>query len=383
VGDNVLVIADGGVFYPGVGGTSCAAPLWGALTALVNQQSASLGRSSVGFINPTLYALSRGQYYNGVFNDITNGNNTWSASTNFYFAVTNYDLCTGLGTPKAAALIAALTSITNVPASLAGLIPAPAQPWGTTLSVMSGSNPNGYWLLYDRNQSQSYGGTNYNGWMVNLTTADPVGYTADNQLTVNTTVNSQFLGDVTNVTFTPGSTWQMTLAETNYGPSISSNVFVLDTLPGAPGVTVISSNATAGSITAFGGNLVWNLGNLPVNAGGTLNLNLRANAAGLYTNSATVNASTLDPNSDDDSITVIASVAVTTAPAIQPRFTAAGGAGGFQLSVLNDANSTVIIQASSNLVTWVPVFTNMAPFTFTNFDSTNYQKRFYRALISQ
>jgi len=31
----------------------------------------------------------------------------------------------------------------------------------------------------------------------------------------------------------------------------------------------------------------------------------------------------------------------------------------------------------------LPVYTNIIPFTFTNFDSTNFQKRFYRALVGQ
>ena len=57
-----------------------------------------------------------------------------------------------------------------------------------------------------------------------------------------------------------------------------------------------------------------------------------------------------------------------------------GGTGGFQLSVTNAPGQSVIIQASTNLVSWIPVYTNTEPFTFTNFDSTNYPFRFYRAV---
>jgi hypothetical protein len=382
-GDNVLVIADGGVYYPGTGGTSCAAPLWAAFTALVNQQAAAVGHAPVGFINPALYALARSPFYTNVFNDVTTGNNTWSASPNAFYAVTNYDLCTGLGSPQGTNLINALTSVTNVQLSVAGLIPAPKQPWGGTLGVMAGANPNGLWLLYLQDDTlNGYSGTNYNGWAVNLTTANPVGFAADNQVYVNTTINSQPYGNATNVSATPGSLWNMTLAVTNYGPSISSNAFVADTLPMSPGVTLLSSNFSFGSVTSFGGNLIWNLGNLPVNAGGTLTLNLQANSAGVYTNSASVSAATTDPNPDDDSIMVIATVGYPSAPTISPLLVH-GRNGGIQLSVTNDAGATVIIQASTNLVTWLPIATNLAPFTFTNFDNTNFQSRFYRALISQ
>ena len=389
-GDNVFVIADGGAYYPGTGGTSCAAPLWAAFTALVNQQAASVGRAPVGFINPALYALANGAGYNQLFNDVTTGNNTWSASPNAFFATTNYDLCTGLGSPHGTNLIMALASATGVPLSPSGLIPAPKQPWGASLGVMNGSNPNGLWLLYLEDDAMNgFAGTNMNGWAVNLTTANPVGFPADNQIYVNSTVNGQALGGATNLAMTPGSSWRMVLALTNYGPSVSSNVYVADTLPGAPAVTLVSASTTLGSLTNFGGNLIWKVaGNLPVNAGGALTLNLLVNAAGAYTNSATVSASTLDPNPDDDTITVNATAAVTAPPVLSPVFVRGPG-GGFQLSVTNDAGSTVVIQASTNLATasvpssWVPVYTNVSPFTFTNLDNTSFPNRFYRAVISQ
>jgi uncharacterized repeat protein (TIGR01451 family) len=383
VGDNVLVIADGGVEYD-EGGTSCAAPLWGGFTALINQQGASVGHAPVGFINPTLYALAKSPYYNSVFNDVTTGSNTWSASPNLFIAVTNYDLCTGLGSPGGTNLINALTSVTNVPPVLAGLIPAPLQQWGNNLTVMDGGNPNGFWLLYMRDEKQNgYFGTNYNGWFVTLTTADPVGLNGDNQLFVNTTINSQPYGNATNVNAVPGASWHTTLAVTNYGPSVSSNVFVSDSLPVAPGVTLVSSNTTLGVITNFGGTLIWTVGNLAVNSGGTMNLNFQINNTGIYTNAANVGAQTTDPNPDDDSIIVYANVAVSTPPILSPHLATGAGNHGFQLTITNDAGANIIIQASTNLFNWVPVCTNLSPFTFTNFDTTNYQMRFYRAVVQQ
>ena len=79
-------------------GTSCAAPLWAGFMALVNQQSSGMNLPSAGFINPAIYALANTTNYSACFNDITNGNNTWPGSTNYY-AVPGYDLCTGLGSP--------------------------------------------------------------------------------------------------------------------------------------------------------------------------------------------------------------------------------------------------------------------------------------------
>jgi tripeptidyl-peptidase I len=50
-------------------GTSCAAPTISALLALINGERIKQGKSSVGFVNPTLYAHPE------VLNDVTEGQN--------------------------------------------------------------------------------------------------------------------------------------------------------------------------------------------------------------------------------------------------------------------------------------------------------------------
>ncbi|HEY1662150.1 MAG TPA: immunoglobulin domain-containing protein [Verrucomicrobiae bacterium] len=86
-------------------GTSCAAPLWAAFTALINQQSAASGHSSVGFLNPALYAIGAGTNYAACFHDITTGSNIGTNTPGFYNATNGYDLCTGWGTPTGTNLI--------------------------------------------------------------------------------------------------------------------------------------------------------------------------------------------------------------------------------------------------------------------------------------
>jgi subtilase family serine protease len=49
------------------GGTSFAAPMWAGYFALVNQQLAATGGSTVGFIIPTIYALGVSSSYGGTF----------------------------------------------------------------------------------------------------------------------------------------------------------------------------------------------------------------------------------------------------------------------------------------------------------------------------
>ena len=145
-GDDTLVIADGGVEFTGVGGTSIAAPLWGGFIALVNQQATNNNHSSVGFINPALYTIASGLNYAACFHDTRTGNNEWSGSPNLFVATNNYDLCTGLGTPTGTNLINALTAV-GVTNSITHLSPPPA-PYGSTLSALDGGDPNGTWQLF-------------------------------------------------------------------------------------------------------------------------------------------------------------------------------------------------------------------------------------------
>ena len=89
-------------------GTSFSSPLWAGFVALVNEQAAASGQSPVGFVNPAIYAIGRSPNYALCFHDITTSNNTRTNSTDKYFAVPGYDLCTGWGTPNGSNLITAL-----------------------------------------------------------------------------------------------------------------------------------------------------------------------------------------------------------------------------------------------------------------------------------
>jgi kumamolisin len=97
------------IYYEGqwmiYGGTSCAAPLWAAFTALVNQQLASISKPALGFANPIFYTLCGGTSYVTNFHDITLGNNL------YYAAHTGYDNASGWGSFNGANLFASLTSI--------------------------------------------------------------------------------------------------------------------------------------------------------------------------------------------------------------------------------------------------------------------------------
>jgi kumamolisin len=124
------------------GGTSCAAPLWSAFTALVNQQRVANSKSVLGFANPELYAVGEGTDYTADFHDIADG------STNLYYpAVKGYDLATGWGTFNGANLLVDLAgsgTVTPPPPPPTQLIVDPGfengtnyAPWVATANVIT------------------------------------------------------------------------------------------------------------------------------------------------------------------------------------------------------------------------------------------------------
>jgi len=114
------------------GGTSFAAPMWAGYIALVNQQLANNGESTVGFINPTIYAENESggaltSAYSTDFHDITSG------TSGSYSATTGYDLVTGWGSPNGTGLINALAPTSTTPTFTLSASP-------NAVSVVQGGN---------------------------------------------------------------------------------------------------------------------------------------------------------------------------------------------------------------------------------------------------
>jgi subtilase family serine protease len=90
-------------------GDSAGAPQWAALITIANQERVAAGLPTLdgpSQVLPGLYALA-GANYSAYFHDITTGGN------GKYSAGVGYDLVTGLGTPKANALVPALAALTG------------------------------------------------------------------------------------------------------------------------------------------------------------------------------------------------------------------------------------------------------------------------------
>ncbi|KAF1990249.1 putative alkaline serine protease AorO [Aulographum hederae CBS 113979] len=102
IGDNVVI------FYQGaptlIGGTSASAPAFAAILNRINEERIAAGKSTVGFVNPTLYKNPQ------VLHDITNGSNP-GCGTDGFAVSEGWDPVTGLGTPNYPAMLKLFLSL--------------------------------------------------------------------------------------------------------------------------------------------------------------------------------------------------------------------------------------------------------------------------------
>jgi tripeptidyl-peptidase-1 len=105
-----------------VSGTSCASPTFAAVITRVNALRVASGKSTLGFLNPTIYQMGK------VGNDVTNGTSEDPDCYGFNFkgfpTATGWDAVSGLGTPDFAYLAGQFAP--NAPTPTVG--PAPTYP---------------------------------------------------------------------------------------------------------------------------------------------------------------------------------------------------------------------------------------------------------------
>ncbi len=213
VADNVYVVYGNGS-SGALGGTSCAAPLWAGLAALVNQQAQGAGKGAIGFFNPALYALGKSAAAGAGFHDITTGNNVWNSSPNLFYATSGYDLCTGWGTPAGQPLIDSLSGAANALAVLpatgftsTGPVGGPFTPDSGNLSLTNSSGSALSWSL-----------VNTSAWLTVSATQGTVPAASGSQISARLTSAATGLG--------PGS-YNASLLFTNHGAGTLTVLFTL------------------------------------------------------------------------------------------------------------------------------------------------------------
>ena len=89
-----------------VAGTSCASPTASGIFGLLNDKRLHAGKSSLGFLNPMLYAAPV-----GALTDVQSGSQRGCHGNDGFPAVKGWDAVTGLGTPNFKELLAYLISL--------------------------------------------------------------------------------------------------------------------------------------------------------------------------------------------------------------------------------------------------------------------------------
>jgi tripeptidyl-peptidase-1 len=92
---NFIIVVDTTV-VPGVAGTSCAAPTFAGIVALLNDIRLNAGKPPIGPLNPLLYKMAA--EYPSTFTDIQSGSNP-GCNTEGFQATKGWDPASGLGTP--------------------------------------------------------------------------------------------------------------------------------------------------------------------------------------------------------------------------------------------------------------------------------------------
>jgi hypothetical protein len=72
--------------------------------------------------------------------------------------------------------------------------------------------------------------------------------------------------------------------------------------------------------------------------------------------------------------------ATTTVPPLVALASPAFSGGNFSFAVPGAAGTNVAVEASVDLINWVPVQTNTPPFTFVDTNARQFTKRFYRTV---
>jgi uncharacterized repeat protein (TIGR01451 family) len=264
-----------------------------------------------------------------------------------------------------------ITNGTYKPSSYEGPVALPgtaaASSYQSALSGMVWSNPNGAWSLYVFDDKIGDSGYILNGWSLNLTTRVTVGPVID--LAVGMTVPASL---------NLGSPLTNNITIANVGPDTATGVVLTNTLP--PGAQFLSASLSQGNLIGSSGGLVTcNLGTLA--AGGSANVTIVTlpSLGGSFLNAVNVAADEEDLVPANNSAQATTIVTASAPPSLSGVFSG----GYFQLTVNGQPNALYVIQASTNLTSWVSLSTTSSAtgtFTFTDTTTPAPQQRFYRTL---
>jgi uncharacterized repeat protein (TIGR01451 family) len=259
---------------------------------------------------------------------------------------------------------------TDNPPGKAFPTPAPAGTATNLFAKFNGTPPNGGWSLYVIDSAVGDSGIIAGGWSLSLTTVSPINSAADLYLSATGGPSPVYVGASVTYSF----------VVTNKGPSVATAVVVTDTLPAGAALGTVTHSQ--GTHSTGSGMVVFNVGNLGVNAIATLSVAVNAGVAGFAVDTASVSANEADLYLADNS----ASASVSVLSFISPELSGAiVKTNQFQITLTGQPNFAYIIQASTNITLWSSISTNTAAsngiLQFTDTNASRLNQRYSRAVV--
>jgi uncharacterized repeat protein (TIGR01451 family) len=184
-------------------------------------------------------------------------------------------------------IIAGTYSPTNYGSTTDGYpLPAPNPPYGTSLDIFKGTNPNGLWQLFVYDDTLQDGGS-LGGWTLQVDSGGhdccDSGPTAD--LTVGTVVAPSTVSIDRNLSFVS--------TVLNRGPATATDLVLSNQVPA--GAVVVTATSSVGSCVVEAGMVRCQLGSLASNSSANVTLTVQAIEPGLLTSVITVTGNERDP----------------------------------------------------------------------------------------
>jgi uncharacterized repeat protein (TIGR01451 family) len=266
------------------------------------------------------------------------------------YSVTNVTLTFDDSAPTALPDNSRIATSTNRPSRFGPAVtlptPAPAPPYSASLAALNNTIPNGVWSLYVLDDSGGDSGILASGWSLSLSTLNPVSPLDDLAAGMTVSPSSVYIG----------GTLAYIINVTNLGPVTAPNVQVADALP--DGCTLVGAIYTAGTVSYTAGIVYWSIGDLPVTGTASMTMTVAPSVAGTFLNVATVSGNVTDLNLANNSPQVFAQ-------SISPLPATLSGSvtnGFFLLTVTAEPGLNYMVQASTNLTSWV----SLGIYTATN-----------------
>jgi uncharacterized repeat protein (TIGR01451 family) len=247
--------------------------------------------------------------------------------------------------------------------------PAPAAPHAGELAEFLGTNPNGAWSLFVTDDTGGDAGQIAGGWSLRIETVAPLNDSADLTLVATASTNQIVAGNFL--------TYLLTVS--NKGPDTATSVLLSNAVPS--GAKLFNAFQSQGSLINAGGVLFAQLGALDSGAKATLTVIVSPFLSGPLTNVGAASLAETDYALANNRAAVLVDVLPAPQPVLGP-VTGVGTNGTFDIAVSGQPGLSYAIEASTNLVDWVAISTNVPSggrITFTDTNAAAIPERFYRA----